>query len=123
MERIVRKKNPRYFNQFEIDDILTDILSVGRTSPAALAPGLQHPCPDDSLVQLFPGADRAPMPPDLLVHVEDKWTPTERADICPASIVICKAMGAHDYDVPLPFTMGVIVAPLDPGTEGDIIVQ
>ena len=27
------------------------------------------------------------------------------------------------YSVPLPFTLGVIVAPLDPGTEGDIIVQ
>ena len=57
------------------------------------------------------------------MHVEDKWAPTKRADISPASIVICKAMGAHAYNVPLPFTMGVIVAPLDPGTEGDIIVQ
>ena len=32
-------------------------------------------------------------------------------------------MGADAYNVPMPFTMGVIVAPLDPGTEGDIIVQ
>ena len=32
-------------------------------------------------------------------------------------------MGADAYNMPLPFTMGVIVAPLDPGTEGDIIVQ
>ena len=37
--------------------------------------------------------------------------------------MICKAIGARAYDVPLPFTMGVIVAPLDPGAEGDIIVQ
>ena len=49
--------------------------------------------------------------------------PKQIAPICLASSVLCKAMGADAYNAPLPFTMGVIVAPLDPGTEGGIIVQ
>ena len=63
------------------------------------------------------------MPPDLRLHVEDRWSPQETSPICPASIVVCKDMGAVAYKMSMPFTMGVIVAPLDPGTEGDAIVQ
>ena len=123
LRRIVLQTDDQYANKVNIDTILTDLQKIGGVSSSTTAGSRLQLFPDDALVQLFLGADHPPMPPDLLVHIDDRWAPKEDAPICPSSIVICSSLGASAYKVALPFTMGIVAAPLDPSTDGDIILQ
>ena len=123
LRMIVRQTDQRYANKFDINAILADLMRIGGTAPPK-DDVLSRALPEDALVQFFPGADHPPMPPDLLMHIEDRWTPEEPAPIGPGSLVVCKSLGgASAHDAVLPFTLGVVVAPLDPGVEDDVILQ
>ena len=124
LRRIVLQQDQQYASKFDIDTMLSHILAVAAAARTGSAPTVaQQSFPSDVLVQLFPGADHPPMPPDLLVDVADRWNPQQAAPLAPLSMVIVKALGAIAYAMALPFTMGAIVGPIDPVAESDLILQ
>ena len=121
LKRLVLKVDTQYDNTFDLDQILADIRNVGR-SPNTVTESTHDHMPNDTIVQAFPGGDHAEMPADRLLMIKDAWEPKEPSVISVQSMVICRDTrifrGFH-----IPFTMGVIAAPVHVVAGIDVVIQ
>ena len=117
---ILEKRDPQYNPRHELDEMLWDmqsLFSASRIGPASLRQSM----PDDAIVQLFPGADHPEMPADVLLQIEDRWNPTRPPSIGPMTTVICRTSSVVQGKA-TPFSMGVVVAPLENDAR-EVIIQ
>ena len=119
IKRMVLKSDTQYDDRFDLDQILADLKNAGRAPSTVLVP---LKMPDDVLVQTFPGGDHVEMPADCLLDVPDVWSPTRPTPIAPTSMVIC-SQTCDILGLEVPFTMGVIVAPVDLTGDLDVVIQ
>ena len=120
LKNCVQKTDGRYDNQVDLDQIVADLIRVGGDSRRDDDPSPRMP--DDTLVQSFPGGDHVEMPADALVEITDIWTPTRTADIGLMSMVIAN-MPMVINGIPIPFSMGTVVAPVNTDGDTQLILQ
>ena len=108
---VVNCENAEYHANLSMEQIIIDLkeLGGGYTAPVPLG---NSEFPPDVISSLFPGGDHPTMPVDTLVTVPGAQT----ADVIPTTVVpgamvICKPGTASFDGMPLPFTMGMCLAP------------
>ena len=94
LKNIVLHQDPDYNDATPLNDILNELIHLGRSQVAPVAAPIPD-LPDDQLVALFPGADLPHVPVSTMVHIDGIWPPCAPPPVpLQGRVVICQAWGA-----------------------------